>query len=346
MIALNRIICLVLLFVFSSSGSLASQRGTAARPNESPSATACVERYIEACGGVALSEVKTEIRKGTLARGAFGKVPFECRAKAPGKWLYNQTFAWGDQISYGYDGSVAWVQDTQGIERMNPAQLPDLQMVLDIQAPLRMRELFPDMVVKGSEKIGAAEATTIVVKSPQGIGTELAFDRETGLLLRAGDIYFEDYRSVGDVKRPFKIILGRDEGETHLKMTMEVSEIKQNLDVDDSLFELPACVLPLKEPPLYHARKQVEVSGEAMDACIGEYEHPEQPGVIFMVSREKDHLMIERTGWGQKVEIKPQSETDYFIEFLEIDFHFVKNASGEVTHFEFGDRALKARKIK
>ncbi len=344
MIIFRRICYLISLIMISLGGTSAIRAGEAAQPNESPSAAACIEKYINACGGSSLSKIRTEIRKGTLVRGVFGKVPFVCTAKAPGRWLYNQTFAWGDQISYGFDGSVAWVQDTQGVQRMNPGQLLDLQLLLDVQAPLRMREFFPDMVAKGSEKIGAAEVTTILAKSRQGISVELDFDRETGFLLRAGDIFFEDYRSIGDVKRPFKIILGRDEGEAHLKMTMELLDIKQNLDVDDSLFELPACVLPLKGAPLYRSRKQVEVSAEAMDACVGEYEHPEQPGVTYTVSREKNHLMIEKTDWGQKVEIKPESETDYFIEFLEIDFHFVKDASGEVTHFEFGDRSLKARK--
>ena len=57
--------------------------------------------------------------------------------------------------------------------------------------------------------------------------------------------------------------------------------------------------------------------------------------------------MIERTGWGMRLEIRPESETDYFMRFLHRDFHFVKDASGRVTGLETGkDRAQKAKKIK
>jgi hypothetical protein len=202
------------------------------------------------------------------------------------------------------------------------------------------------MTVTGSTKIGAAEAIVVLARSRDGTHTELAFDRETGFLLRAGDILFEDYRAVGEVKRPYRIILGRDEGETHLPMSMEVADIRQNLAVEDSVFERPACALPLKDPPLYRHREEVPVGPEAMDACVGTYQHPETPGVVFTVTREGNHLMIERTGWGQKIEIRPQSETDYFIEFLGLDFRFVKDAAGQVTHCEIGDRALKAPKIR
>lgn len=44
-----------------------------------------MENYLNACGGSALEEVKTEIRKGTVLRGVSGKVPVETIAKSPGQ---------------------------------------------------------------------------------------------------------------------------------------------------------------------------------------------------------------------------------------------------------------------
>jgi len=346
MITCRRVLSVAALIALGVCSQAAACSGDAVRSNKSDSAAAIVEKYIEACGGASLSKVETEVRKGTLVRGALGKVPFESSAKAHDKWHYNQMFAWGDQMSCGFDGSSAWVQDTKGIEGMKPGQLLDMRLIFDVRAPLKIRELFPDLTVTGAEKIGERGAVTISARSRQGIGTELAFDTETGLLLRAGKIFFNDYRTVGAVKRPYAILLGRDEGEAHMQMKMEFSDIRQNLDVDDSLFEMPSCALAPKDPPLYKSRKRADVSVEAMNACVGVYQHPQKADVVFTVSRQENHLMIHRTGWGQKIEIKPASETDYYVEFVEFDFHFVKDASGAVTHMETGDPVIKAVKIR
>jgi outer membrane lipoprotein-sorting protein len=306
-----------------------------------------MENYLSACGGTALAEVKTEIRKGTMLRGVSGRIPVEIIAKSPGKWRFDLTFAWGDRVCYGFDGTTAWVQDTQSVSSMSPRQRLDLQLMLDVQAPLNIQKYYPEMAIKGSEKVNGREAVTIMATAQDGISTELAFDSETGLLVRAGEIFFEDYRDVGRVKRPFRILLGRDEEGKHLQMKIQFSEIQHNLEVDSSQFQQPACALPYVEPTLYTHRNQVEVSIEALDACVGEYRVLEQPDVTYTVTRQQNHLMLERTGWGQKFEIKPESENDYFIQFLNWDFHFVKDASGKVTHLEIrADQRLKAKKIE
>ena len=283
-----------------------------------------------------------------MQRGVTGKVPLETVAKAPGKWRYQQTFAWGDQVGYGFDGTSAWVQDTTTVSPMNPRQRLELQLLLDAQAPLNLQKYFPEMMIKGSEKVGDREATTIVATSPDGIQTELAFDNETGLLLRAGEMVFEDYRDVGRLKRPFRILLGKDEAEKHLQMKMQFSEIRHDLEVDDAKFRRPASVLPFTEAPLFKRRKQVDVNLEVLEACVGNYRHPERPEVTYTVTRQQNHLMLGRTDWrGQKVEIMPESETDFFIEFLNQEFHFVKDAAGKVTHLEIkSDRTLKAERIE
>jgi len=306
-----------------------------------------IESYLSACGGSALAEIKTETRKGTMLRGASGKIPVEIIAKSPGKWRFDLTFAWGDRVCYGFDGATAWVQDTKSVSPMSSRQRLDLQLMLDIQAPLNIQKYYPVLIIKGSEKVSGREAVTVMATNQDGITTELAFDSETGLLVRAGEIFFEDYRDIGRVKRPFRMLLGRDEGEEHLQMKIQFSEIQHDLEVSNFQFQQPACSLPPIEAPLYTQRKQVEVSIEAMDACVGEYQIPEVPDVLYKVTRQQNHLMLERTGWGQKFEIKPESETDYFIQFLNWEFHFVKDASGKVTHLEIkANQRLKAKKIK
>lgn len=306
-----------------------------------------IENYLSACGGSALAEIRTETRKGTMLRGVSGKIPVEAIAKSPGKWRFDLTFAYGDRVCYGFDGNTAWVQDSKNVTPMSSRQKLDLQLMLDIQAPLNIRKLYPVMTIKGSEKISGKEAVTVLATAQDGTATELAFDSETGFLVRAGEIIFEDYRDVGRVKRPFRILLGRDEGEEHLQMKIQFSEMEHGIEVDDTFFQQPACGLPSIKPPLYTQRNQVEVSIEALDACVGEYQIPELPDVLYKVTRQEGHLMLERTGWGQKFEIKPESENDYFIQFLNWEFHFIKDDSGKVTQLEIkADQRLKAKRIK
>ena len=335
---------LLMLAASSMSGlpdyNLPSSTGT-------ESAAKIIENYIQACGGSSLADIKTEIRKGTLLRGVSGKVPLEITAKKPGKWRYHQAFAWGDRVCYGCDGSAAWVQDTQSIRPMSSQQLREMQILMDVQFPLKIQEFYPGMMVTGSETVGKNEAYTVLATSPEGSTTEFSFDKKNGLLLRAGRMVFEDYRDVGHVKRPFRIILGENEGEKHLQMRMEFTETQHNLEVGDSQFQQPGCILTSIEPPLYKRRNPVEVSSKDLEACVGEYQHPEFPNVTYTVTRQQNHLMLERTGWGQRMEIKPESEKDYYMQFLNLDFHFIKDTSGQVTHLVIkGEQLLKAEKIK
>jgi len=313
------VIIVLLLWAFAQEHSETTKKGL------SLSVAEIIEKYIQASGGPALAEIKTEIREGTMLRGVTGKVPLETIAKAPGQWRYSLTFAWGDQVCYGCDGASAWVQDTQAVSGMSSRQRLDLELLLDFQAPLNIRKFFPEVAIKGPEKVGDREATAIVATSKDGLRTELAFDNETGLLVRAGEMVFEDYRDVGPVKRPFRILLGKDEGEKHLLMKLAFSETRHDLEVDDARFQPPACVLPFREAPLYKKRTRADVSLEALDACLGKYQHPERPEVVYTVTRQQNHLMLGRTDWrGQRIEIMPESDSRYFIEFLNQEFHFVK----------------------
>ena len=318
------------------------------RPGQNPdSVAAVVERYVQACGGSALAEVTVEKRKGTLVRGQSGQVPLTAISKAPGKWLYNQVFAYGEQASYGCDGTTAWLQNTKGVDSMDAAMRLDLDMLLDVQAPLKLGQFFPEMRLKGVEKIDGREMVLILAKSRDGREEELAFDRESGLLMKAGDLRFEDYRSVGKVKRFYRAFIGDDPGGLGLQLKMDWTEIVQNGPAQDSDFLRPSCPLPLRVSPLFQPRHYIHVSEEAVQACVGIYQHPTNPSITYTATRQQNHLMMRRTGWGQALEIMPESELDYSIRFMNFEFHFVKDSSGLVAALEIGqERAIRAMKIK
>ena len=293
--------------------------GTSAE-SASISVAAIVDDYIRACGGPALARITSETRKGTLTRGSGGAAPLETSAMAPGKWLYLQVLAWGDQVAYGFDGSSGWIQDTSRIEGMDPRQTLDLQLLLDVQAPLRLRELFPKMSLRGIERTGEMDVAVVDAESRDGIRTELAFDRSSGLLLRADRTSFSDYRPVGEVRRPFKVRLGDN-------LEMQFLEIRHDMEVDGSLFRRPACVLALREPPLYKEEKYVQVDEASMDACVGEYLAPNN--VTFTVSRQQSHLMFR--GPRGAYELLAHSSTDYVRGYSNVAFRFAKDDAGRVT---------------
>jgi hypothetical protein len=336
---LRMLVIVFMLFsmVFSSGNGFCIAAGPDVKPD---TAAQVIDRCIEASGGAALAEIKTEVRKGKLKRLSLGLVPFEITARAPGKWRYLQLFSWGDQVCFGFDGSSGWVQDTRGIAGMEPRQQLDLQLLLDFQAPLRIREIYPEMKIKGYEKIDDKEVVIIAARSREGIDAELAFDLKSGLLMRVGNIYLKDYRAVEGIQRPFKIILGNNQ------LQMEFSETQHNIELDESLFQQPGCVLPVKEPLFYKHREVAQVDTAAVEACTGEYQIA--PGVIVTVSSQQNHLMMRITPSTLDVEIFPQSDTVYFREFENIEFHFMKDAEGKITHLMIhaGERKIKADKIK
>lgn len=303
-----------------------------------------IDSYIQACGGDEIAGIKSESISGTMVRGITGNVPLEIKSRAPGRWHYSQTFAWGDQVIYCSGGETGWVQDTKCISDISPEEFVYFTLIFDPLMPLRIREFFPEMTFKGSEEIDSSEASVILAKSSEDIYVELAFDNETGLLLRAGDVYFEDYRKAGKLTRPYRILLGNKAGEDHPQMVMRYSEICHNIDIDDSIFEVPQCILPVKDSPIHRTWNEVEADTNAMESCVGSYQLA--PDYTITFTREKDHLFFYSPGSLIKYEIRPLSPTDYFIKFANLSFHFIRNESGEVTHVEYGrDRLAKAPKI-
>ncbi|MFC1492732.1 hypothetical protein ACFL6O_02135 [candidate division KSB1 bacterium] len=346
---MQRIISIIILVLFSITAftNAYTSKADFQEKKYPESAAEIVNAFIEACGGSALSDIKTEIRKGTLFRSTQGKVPFEIICEYKDKWCYNQVFAWGDQLIYGYDGETGWIRDTKSVEQMSMGQILDFQMLMNIQSPSNMKELFSKMRIVGKNKIEAAETIIILASVNENLSRELEFDCESGLLLRAGDIYIEDYRSVGEIKRPFRIRLG-EKSDDHYQMVMQIDEIQQNVEIDSDVFKQPVSFLPFKNPPLYKSRKHIEVDISILDEYVGVYQQSGKPDVDYIISRQDKHLMLERTGWGQKFEIKPESETDFYIKFLAFDFRFVKDESGKVTHFVFNSNngSFEAKKIK
>ena len=337
----------IVVWMCGSVTAAAAAQSAVDTPRQATTASQVIQRFVEASGGGALANIKVERRTGTLVRGEVGAVPLDIHATDRGQWIYNQIFAYGPRVSYGCDGARAWIQDARGVADMPPEIRQELEIILDVRFPLTLGARYPQMTVAGTEKVGGKEATVVSARSPGNAPIDFAFDRESGMLVRAGNLFFEDYRQVGNVKRPFTVFLGRDEGQHSLRLKMQMSQIRHEAAVDEGAFRMPVVPLPPVKSVLYTLRTQAKVGSEALQACVGVYQSTADPEVLYTVITQGPHLMIERTGWGSRYEILPESETDYFMRFLNREFHFVRDGEGRVVALEVGrDRAQKALRVK
>lgn len=310
-----------------------------------PTINKVLSKYIDAVGGKALQDIRTVTKRGTLIRGNSGKVPFEMISKTEGKWYYKQIFAYGDVVCYGSDGKNYWVQDTREVGQMTDEERNDLQLFLDIQSPLKLINIYPEIEQGEISNMVQKNNITLKATTSKGRTVNLVFDKETGLLMSAGDISFDDYRQVENVKIPYKIYIGDYSRGEIFRLRIVIDDIVLNSEVSDVVFNQPGCVLQLQKSQLYTLRKQVIISEQAMDACIGIYRNNVDTTAEYYVSRQQNHLMISGTRF-PKTEIKPMSELDFFVRFWNLEFHFQKDQTGKVFQLEFGqDRKVKARKI-
>lgn len=301
--------------------------------------------FIDSAGGSILANIEAIARKGTLVRGENGAVPFETYSKSDGRLFYKQVFAYGDVVNYIFNKKEAWCRDTKKIIPLTEEEKLDLQILADHQLPIKLKSLFPQVSIRQNAADDQSGNIIVNAVSANGIERELEFDTNTGLLLRTGDIYFAKYIDTVGIKLPSIIYIG-NAVENKLRLRMEIKENILNPTVPDTLFAYLNYPLGFEKSQLYTLRRQITISKEAMEKCVGVYQDIEDKGVKYSVTMQKNHLMFQTVGRGPKIEIKPESETDFFIRFLNLEFHFLKDEKGKIAFLQMGsDKKTKAIKI-
>jgi hypothetical protein len=118
----------------------------------------------------------------------------------------------------------------------------------DLHLATHLKQIFSELKVRGTEKIGDREAYLVVGEREGKPPVHLYFDEQSGLLVRMErfgetalgrmptEIDYADYRDADGVKIPFQWTLARPGG----RFTIRVSEVKVNVPVDDAKFVKPA----------------------------------------------------------------------------------------------------------
>ena len=220
------------------------------------SANQVFDKYLQALGGTErLARLTSFVAKGTYAGfdTSLVKVPVEIFAKAPDQYTTIAHLDGGDSVRT-YNGRSGWTAapDTPvPVVPLTGGNLDRARLEALVAFPAGIRQAFTQwrvgLVVMGDQDFQVVQAT----EAGQPIAN-LYFD-ESGLLARLvrwtqtpvgfvpTQIDYADYREVAGVRMPFRLTVSQ----TYMQMTIELSEVQPNVQVDAARFARPA---PAQKP--------------------------------------------------------------------------------------------------
>ena len=224
-----------------------------AKENAGPTPEQLLDKYVQAVGGaMAIDKVTTRVMKGTIDFG--GKnLPIDIYSKDPDQRISFTHLPEGDSIT-AFNGREGWLVSPgrPGAHEMHGSELDAAAMDADLHFATHLKAMFTERKTQGTEQVGDRDAFEMVGRSDGKPPVQLYFDAQSGLLVRLvryGDtalgllptqIDYADYRDTNGVKIPYRWTLARPSG----RFTIQISDVKQNVPVDDAKFVKP----PSEEP--------------------------------------------------------------------------------------------------
>ena len=219
-----------------------------------PEVSTVIDKYLNAIGGKsAFDKIKTRKIEGESLMPDGSKQPVEIIQSAPDKYYISKTTENGPTL-IGCNGSKGWIKLKFYQGELDEDDMMDLRKEGEFCRETNIPN-YSNLKVTGMQKIpsilpGGDERKAYEVRGTDNFGNfvKLYFDSESGLLLRT--IYFKknpfgsvametnysDYRDIDGVKLPY-LINWHGPGSNE---TMTINDIKNNISVDDSKFEMPA----------------------------------------------------------------------------------------------------------
>jgi outer membrane lipoprotein-sorting protein len=218
-----------------------------AKEASGPAADRLVDKYLQAVGGVAaIEKVTSRVMKGTITFGD-RNVPIEIYAKDPDKRISFTHTPDGDSVT-AFDGHQGWLGSPgRPVREMHGPDIDAAAMDADLHFAAHLKTMFSKVEVRGAEKIADHVAYLVIGQRDGKTPLNLYFDEQSGLLVRLvrfgetplgqlpTQIDYADYREAGGAKIPFRWTLARPGG----RFTIQLSDVKQNVPVDDAKFAKP-----------------------------------------------------------------------------------------------------------
>jgi hypothetical protein len=248
------ILCIAVIVTAFAQQKPADQaaKPPAAMPAQAmPTVDQILDKYVQALGGKAAMDKITSIAsKGSIEIPTFGiSGTVETWGKAPNKSGVRLDIDGFGIIQEGFNGTVAFAQDPQtGLREKTGAELAGEKLDTEFNKPLKLKQLYGKITVKGKDKVGDKEAYVLEATPADAPPETWYFDAASGLLLRtdivrdspqgkaAFQIFHEDYKDVDGVKVAHTV---RSVSEA-ISFTIKLNEVKHNVAVDDTKFNKPA----------------------------------------------------------------------------------------------------------
>jgi photosynthetic reaction center cytochrome c subunit len=211
-----------------------------------PPAEQLLDKYLAAVGGAdALKKITSRAETGT-ASFAGQSVAVDVYAKAPDKRLSAMHMKDGDSLT-AFDGQQGWLSVPSRTHMMSAAENNASRIDADFYFPLSIKTLYEKFRVEPGEQIDGRDTYLVVGRKEGQPPLRLYLDTQSGLLLRLvryaetplgrnpTQIDYADYRESGGVKIPFRWTLARPGN----RFTVQITDVKQNVAIDDSKFAPP-----------------------------------------------------------------------------------------------------------
>ena len=219
-----------------------------------------IAKYVQALGGQpALQNAKTRVMTGTVTNRDLTTANVTMTEKNSGEARIELATQPNPTVR-ATNGTAAWQIGGGGGPGggVNPRDITGFQMqqgfrLADFSLPLHLKERYQNLSVKPAYDTIDGKQVVLLTGNPYpNVAEELAFDRESGLLLRrtitsgsAGgfaimalgeQIDYSDYRDVSGVKVPFAV----RHTTWNAVSTEKLTDVKINAPVADTVFAKPA----------------------------------------------------------------------------------------------------------
>jgi hypothetical protein len=234
----------------------------AASPQASPAATPALpsadeifSKYAAALGGqTAIDKLKSRTAKGTITQANGNSFQFELSQAAPDKFYLLFTTPQGT-IERGFNGQVGWEKTARGVREITGTELINLKAANGLFSLLKLKEQYSRPPRVRKDKLGDHDVYIVDGTTIENRRMRLYFDAASGLLLRRittmptivgiipDQIDFEDYKDAEGLKFPFSARAAALEVGNPTS-TRTFTEVKLNVPVDESKFNMPAAPKP------------------------------------------------------------------------------------------------------
>lgn len=233
----------------------ASPQASPSATPELPSADEIFSKYATALGGqTAIDKLKSRTAKGTITQANGNSFQFELSQAAPDKFDLVVTTPQGT-IERGFNGQVGWEKTARGVREITGAELINFRAANGLFSLLKLKEQYSKPPRVRKDKIGERDVYIVDGTTTDNRRMRLYFDAASGLLLRRtttmptiigiipDEIDLEDYREADGLKFPFTARAATVEVGNPTS-TRTFTELKLNVPVDDSKFNIPQTTKP------------------------------------------------------------------------------------------------------